>query len=145
MNGHGKRLTFDDESREQEPIGTVRVSVVQGRGLKIKEELFSIDVPDVYCEVLFDSDPAWKTSVKRNCVAPVWKESQDFSLLDHGQIITLNAWDKNEREFDPDLVVGSTKTTVGKLLLAGGSMELELKKDGRATGVHITLRCDMVE
>ena len=31
MNGHGKRLTFDDGlQEEQEPIGTIHVSVVEG-------------------------------------------------------------------------------------------------------------------
>jgi hypothetical protein len=44
-----------------------------------------------------------------------------------------------------DVPIGSAKTTVGKMLLAGGSMDLELNKDGRATGVYITLRCDMVD
>jgi hypothetical protein len=141
INGPGKRLDFEEE---QEPIGMVRVTVVHGRGLKIREELFSVDVPDVYCELLFGSD-VWKTAVKHNSVSPIWDESKDFPLMDPGQIITMNAWDKNEREYDPDVPIGSAKTTVGKLLLAGGSMDLELKKDGRATGVYITLRCDMVE
>jgi len=57
----------------------------------------------------------------------------------------LEMWDENERSFDPDIEVGSAKTTVGKILLAGGGMELELKRQGLLTGVFVTLRCKMVD
>ena len=50
----------------------------------------------------------------------------------------------NEEVIGNGITVGSTKTTVGKLLMAGGSMELEVRKDGRNSGIYIALRCDMV-
>jgi Ca2+-dependent lipid-binding protein len=147
MNGHGGKKLDSDSAADRttdDSIGEVRVTVVSGRGLKIQEELFNIDVPDVYCKIHFDSQ-SWTTTVKHNTITPAWNESHTFNLLDHGQIITVNAWDKNEREYDPDVEIGSAKTTVGKLLLAGGSMDLEMKKGGRPSGVHIQIRCDMVE
>ena len=168
-NDNGNRLDFDGEPKN---IGTVRVTVLNGRGLKIQQELFSFDVPDMYCELRFGDD-AWKTSVKHNSVNPEWNESKEFLLMDPGQIIEIIGWDKNEGEYDPEVSVGTTpitsfgkmlmsagsfdielkndvsigaaRITVGKLLMAGGSMDLELKEDGRATGVHIALQCDMVE
>jgi hypothetical protein len=144
MNGNGKKLDFGDD----EAIGTVRITVVQGRGLKIREELFNIDVPDVYCKIGFgSSSKVWTTTVLHNTCVPAWNESREYSLADHGQFITLDVFDKNEREYDPDVEVGSAKITVGKVLLAGGSMEVELKRkhSSRATGVFITLRCDLID
>jgi hypothetical protein len=144
MNGNGKKL---DVSDEEAIIGTVRITVVQGRGLKIREELFNIDVPDVYCQIGFGaSSQVWTTSVIHNTCVPAWNESRDYGFTDHGQFITLDVWDKNEREEDPDVAVGSAKITVGKVLLAGGSMDVELKRkhSRHATGVFITLRCDLI-
>ena len=144
MNGNEKKLDLGDD----EAIGTVRITVVKGRGLKIQEELFFIDVPDVYCKIGFgSSSKVWTTTVAHNICVPVWNESREYPLTDHGQFITLDVFDKNEREEDPDVEVGSAKITVGNVLLAGGSMDVELKRkySSRATGVFITLRCDLVD
>jgi Ca2+-dependent lipid-binding protein len=109
---NGKKLDFGDD----EAIGTIRITVVQGRGLKIQEELFNIDVPDVYCQIGFGSSSnVWTTSVIHNTCIPAWNESQEYPLTDHGQFITLDVFDKNEREEDPDVEVGSAKITVGKV------------------------------
>ena len=40
--------------------------------------------------------------------------------------------------------LGQAKATIGKLLMAGGPVELELRKDGRVTGIFVSLRCDIV-
>lgn len=65
-----------------------------------------------------------------NSCVPQWNQSNDFPFTDHGEFITLEVFDKtNEHEVDdPDVEIGSAKVTVGKMLLAGGSMEVELKK-----------------
>jgi len=133
-------------------IGTVRLSVICGRGLTIQQELFNIDVPDAYCTIQFGSSTdIWKTSVQRNTCTPEWNESKEYPLQDHAQIVSLELWDENERSFDPDVFVGRAKTTVGNLLLAGGSLDLELQRPQQKggglfpTGVYVTLRCNMVE
>ena len=65
--------------------------------------------------------------------------------MDHSQVIAMDVFDQNERVFDPDVPLGSAKTTVGKVLLAGGSMELELTQQGQPSGVFITMKCELVE
>jgi len=145
-NGVVRKLDYGDEDEQAPTIGTVSISVIQARGLTIKQELFNIDVPDAYCRIQFGASPeVWKTSVHSNSCTPKWNESKEYPLQDHSQVISLEMWDENERSFDPDIEVGSAKTTVGKILLAGGGMELELKRQGLLTGVFVTLRCKMVD
>ncbi|CAB9506684.1 Extended synaptotagmin-2 [Seminavis robusta] len=134
-------------SHDEEPsIGRLRLTVVKGRGFKISAELFNIDVPDAFCTIRFGSSKElWTTSVQRNNCNPVWNESKEYSLQSHSQVIALEVLDKNERSYDPDLHVGSAKTTVGNVLLAGGSVELELSsRQGRPTTVFITLGCELL-
>ena len=124
--------------------GTFRLTVVQARGLTIREELFGIDVPDVYFELKFDDD-TFITSVKHNNVTPKWDETKEWKLKDHDQVISIQGWDRNERIEDPDVPIGTVKTTVGHLLLAGGSVELELLNDKQhPSGVFVTLSAVMV-
>ena len=130
----------------EEPLDKVRLTVVKARGLKVQKELFNIDVPDAFCVIEFGSksDP-WTTSIKRNTCKPEWDESHVFLMSDHSEVVSIEMIDKNSRKFDPDQEIGSTKIAVGKLLLAGGTLELELKRSGKATGVFITLQCDLIE
>ena len=59
MNGNSVRFDLDDEPA----VGTFQLTVVRARGLKIREELFGFDVPDVYFEVRLGvvraAIPAW--------------------------------------------------------------------------------------
>ena len=129
-------------------LGTIRLTIVKARGLKVKEELFNIDVPDVYCQVAFGSFPdIWKTSVQRNSCVPTWDESKEYPLTDQGEIITIDVFDTTERDHDAERDVGSAKVTVGKVLLAGGCLDVELKnrRTGIATGVIVTIQCDFRE
>lgn len=57
MNGAGKQLDFNNPAAaaaiSAKPIGMLRITVVEGRGLKMQQELFNIDTPDVYCKITF--------------------------------------------------------------------------------------------
>ena len=144
-NGHvvKKQLDYDEESLPIGHLGTVRITVVKGRGLRIEQQLFEVAIPDCYCIVKFGPDD-FRTTTKYNTCSPTWEEHKDFPLQDHGQLVTLEVWDMNEEVIGNGIPLGSTKTTVGKLLMSGGSMELEVLKEGRSSGIHIALRCDMV-
>jgi Ca2+-dependent lipid-binding protein len=127
-------------------IGTVRVTAVKGRGFKIqKKRLKRDDIPDVYCKIMFGSSPkVWRTATIPNNTTPAWNESSDFLLSDHGQIISIEAYDEDKGSRDADDRLGSARIAVGKLLLAGGIMDVELQQAGTPTGEFITLRCDLV-
>lgn len=124
--------------------GTFELTVVKARGLKIREELFGFDVPDVYFEVDFEND-TFTTSVKHNNVTPEWNESKKWVLVDHSQKVLIKGWDKNERKEDQDVPIGVVSTTIGNLLLAGRSVDLELM-DATAypSGVFVSLRARMI-
>lgn len=124
-------------------FGTVRLTVVCGRGLTIQQQMFGVDIPDCYCVVYLGND-TFKTSVKHNTIHPSWNEYKDFPLCDHGQIVKLDVWDLDEDEGGFDVQLGSATTTVGKLLMAGGSTEMNIIKDGRSSGISISLLCDIV-
>ena len=98
---------------------------------------------------LTKSSKFFATSVQHNTVTPAWNESHDFQFIDHSQIFVINAFDKNEREYDPDIFVGQIKITIGKLILSasgnGGQVELEMLNEyGQPTGIHVTIGCEMV-
>jgi hypothetical protein len=127
-------------------IGTVRVTVVKGHGFKNEKRRFKrADIPDVYCKIRFGSSPkVWRTDTVRNSITPAWNEISDYPLTDHGQIISIEAYDEDTGKRDADDLLGSARIAVGKLLLAGGTVDVELEQKGIPTGEFITLRCDLV-
>jgi hypothetical protein len=136
---NGNRVSFDIDDAPS--AGSFQLTVVRARGLTIRHELFSVDVPDVYFEVEFEKDIFW-TSVKHNNVTPEWNESQKWKLVDHEQILLVKGWDKSSK--GADVQIGTVKVTVGKLVLAGGSVELELmSSNGLPSGVFVTLYAQM--
>jgi hypothetical protein len=124
-------------------LGTVRMTVLSGRGLKIEQQLFEVAIPDCYCIVILGSRK-FRTSVKHNTIKPVWEEHQDFPLDDHGDVVRLEVWDMNEETIGNGVLLGDATTTVGKLLMAGRLTELEIQQNGRWSGIYITLKCDVV-
>jgi hypothetical protein len=127
-------------------IGTVRVTVVKGHGFKNeKRRLKRADIPDVYCKIRFGSSPkVWRTDTVRNSITPAWNEISDYPLADHGQIISIEAYDEDTGRRDADDLLGSARIAVGKLLLSGGTVDVELEQQGIPTGEFITLRCDLM-
>lgn len=132
--------------KEPEPMGTVRVTAVRGRGFKVQKRfLKKDDIPDLFCNVKLDSkDYIWRTSTVRNSTTPEWNESADFTLWDHDQKICLDLFEEDRKSLTGDEEMGNVTISVGELLLAGGETEIEVKK-GKASGAFVTLRCDMVE
>lgn len=145
MNGGGCKPDFAEDPAAAS-IGRVRITVVKGRGLQIQQELFNIDIPDAHCNAKFGaSKEIWRTSTQFNTCPPQWNESKECDLQDHSQAVTSDVHDKNERSHDPDVELGSAKTTVGNILLAGGSVELELTTpQGRPKKVFIALSCELL-
>ena len=123
----------------------VRVAIQKGRGFKVrKRRLKRDDIPDCYCEVRFGSSPkVWRTKTVTDSVSPKWKdEFRVFHLSNLNQIIHMDVYDENRRS--KDTYLGSARITVGKVLLCGGSTEVELQVNGASTQSFIELSCEMV-
>jgi Ca2+-dependent lipid-binding protein len=126
-------------------LGTVRLTACKGWGFVAeKRRLHRKDIPDVYCNITFGSSPnIWRTSTIKNSLTPEWNESSDYLLSNHGQMITITAFDE-DKGADKDDELGAARITVGKLLLEGGSTDVELLQDGKPTGIYVSVRCEMV-
>jgi len=122
----------------------VRVSILSGNGFQIVKKRFNKkDIPDVYCLVEFGSSPkVWRTSTIKDSINPVWKnETNTYTLSNMNQVITLDVYDANKRGKDD--LLGSARTTVGKVLLHGGKMKLELQENGgQGIGIFIEISCN---
>ena len=127
-------------------LGTVRVTAAKGWGFVAeKRRLHRNDIPDVYCIVTFGSSPnVWRTSTVKNSVTPEWNEFSDYLLSDHGQMVSITVFDEDKRG-NKDDELGGARITVGKLLLADGLKDVELHKDGKPTGMFISLKAEMLE
>lgn len=149
---HRMMTKLDDKvsyfSVYQPPLGVARLSILRGRGFQVEQRTmaFSNDVPDVYCTVAVGATTIWTTAVIRNSLEPKWAgETADALLDDYNQIITIQAFDKDDGTIDSDDQLGSTQLTVGELLLAGNVKEVELQDtDGRGTGAFITVHCELL-
>jgi Ca2+-dependent lipid-binding protein len=122
----------------------IRVSITKGYGFKSRKKgpFKKKDIPDVYCLVKFASFPStWRTTTVKDSETPTWKnESREFPLQSANQIITIEVWDANSKSKDE--LYGTSRTSVGKVLLNGGSLDVEVV-DSRQhkTGIFITLQC----
>jgi hypothetical protein len=128
------------------PVGIVRVTAVGGRGFEIEKRLgFKDDVPDVYLNVKLGTK-TWKTSVQKNKLTPAWSETGDFLLSDNDQFLKVDAWDEDKGKFDADDFLGTAELTIGDMLLAGKTMEVELLDENNiSTGAFVTLHCEICQ
>ena len=127
------------------PGETVRVSIVSGHGFTVKKRGFlKPDTPDIYCQVKFGSSPTiWRTPTIKDSITPTWKnESTDYTMTSNNQVIVLEVYDANKRGGDD--LLGTARISVGKVLLGGGSMELEVQQNGTGIGAYILVRCAKV-
>jgi Ca2+-dependent lipid-binding protein len=100
---------------------------------------------DVYCKIRFGSSPkVWRTDTVRNRITPAWNVISNCPLTDHGQIVSIEAYDEDTGRRDADDLLGSARIAVGKLLLAGGTVDVELEQKRIPTGELITLRGDLI-
>ena len=155
-------------SLKEEP--TIRVTMVKGTGFqveKLKRRLIrNKDVPDVYCVTKYGSSPTvWRTKTIKDCkcsstletvqfkmdltsccfffagLTPEWNESHTYAFLNHSQILHIEVYDEDSRGDDDHL--GTIRVTVGKIILAGGTMDVEIEAGGKPTGYFITIRCEL--
>jgi Ca2+-dependent lipid-binding protein len=139
--------TENKSSTTPETTQTVRVTAMKGHGFQVEKRrrLQKSDIPDVYCNIKFGSSPTvWRTKTISNNLEPVWNESKEYPLLNHSQIIHIAAFDEDGGRNDADDHLGSARVTVGKLLLAGGSIDVELETEGKPSGMYVTIRCESV-
>lgn len=67
-------------------------------------------------------------------------------MKSHGQTIRLQVFDNNEgrkKKREKDELLGKARVTVGKVLLAGGSLEVEMELEGCSTGIFVTIACSI--
>mmetsp|Transcript_16962 Transcript_16962/g.37044 ORF Transcript_16962/g.37044 Transcript_16962/m.37044 type:complete len:896 (+) Transcript_16962:122-2809(+) len=119
------------------------VTIVKGWGFKAQtRRLKPKDIPDVYCKLQFGSSPTvFRTQTKKNNFAPFWEESKTYHLKGHSQVLKIEAWDEDGGHKDPDDFLGKARISVGKILLAGGSYDVELLNEGKRTGYYLALKC----
>lgn len=125
--------------------GSLAVTIVKGRGFKAEtRRMKRKDIPDVYCKMKFGANPTvFRTKTQKNSFTPFWEETNTYRLLDHSQIISLEAFDEDGGSGDDDDFLGSARVAVGKILLAGGSTEVELLADGKPSDIYLTIRCEV--
>lgn len=80
----------------------------------------------------------------RDSITPEWNESQVFPLRKQGQALQIDVFDENGGMNDPDNFLGNARISVGKLLLSGGSSEIELMIEGKAMGIFLEIGCELV-
>ena len=131
---------------EEKP--TIRVTAVKGSGFQVQKSrrpLKRKDVPDVYCIIKYGSSPTvWRTKTIDNSLAPEWNESNTYPFLNHSQILHIEVFDEDSGRRDKDDYLGTARVTVGKILLAGGSQDIEIEDEGKPTGMFITITCELI-
>jgi C2 domain len=142
----GSAATLIDHAASSPDKGTpVDVTIEKGWGFKAETRgLRQSDIPDTYIKLTFGSSPrVWRTKTIKNNFTPFWQETQHFEMRDHSQIISIEAWDEDSGSSDTDDLLGSARVSVGKILLAGGSFDVELLQDGKPSGIYVTIRCEI--
>lgn len=121
----------------------IQVSITKGYGFESRRKgpFRKKDIPDAYCVVKFASHPdVWRTVTVKDSVSPVWEnETKQFPLQSPNQVISVDVYDANSKSKDE--FYGSGRTSVGKILLNGGSLDLEIRRDNKSTGIFITIQC----
>jgi hypothetical protein len=138
--------SYDYLDTYKPPVGMVRITAVKGRGFKVERKKFFKDIPDVYCKISLGAsaltDPPFKTSVQKDCLAPLWDEAGDFILYDMDQKVYVEVWDKDSA-VDEDDELGAAEVSVRDLFRNDGPMELELALNGEKNDCFITLGAEL--
>mmetsp|Transcript_37147 Transcript_37147/g.57062 ORF Transcript_37147/g.57062 Transcript_37147/m.57062 type:complete len:703 (-) Transcript_37147:119-2227(-) len=133
------------ESPATAALPKIRITALEGLGFKArKRRMRKDDIPDVYLKIRFGSSPqVWRTATIKNDMNPKWNESTEYRLSDRGQVIHADVYDENKRSEDDFL--GFVRVAVGKILLEGGEMQLEIQNNGTGTNNFIKLGCELLE
>lgn len=143
---YGVKMEEDSNNYNQTPVvGSIRITAVSGRGFKAQRKHFRKDeAPNPYCQITLGNRlNVFRTKAIKDAPKPNWMECHEFPLSDHGQIVHLDAFHERKVNHGADPHLGSTKISVGNLLLSGGIVELELKSKGEvSTGIFIKLNAE---
>jgi len=142
--------TADYFKTYHQPPGLIRITVEKAWGFAEAEQsktkkLFSKLTrasPDCYAEVELGAEPAWRTSTKNNSTRPAWGETHDFVVTDFDQCIKVTV---SDHDVNSDDEVGCVVTTVRKILLAGGKMELGMLQKGEESEGKVALSCEFFQ
>jgi hypothetical protein len=142
--------TPSERSRSQSNRSAVRITLVKAHGFRTQRFRRFLrkkdDVADPYCVIRYGSNPSpWRSQTVKNNLSPTWDEQKDFPFINHGQIINIEVFDDNSDRRRKDDQLGTARVTVGKIFLAGGSLDIEIKRYERATGIFVTLQCELVD
>lgn len=113
----------------------IRVRIVEGYGFESEQKarFRKADIPDVYCKVKFGSSPStWRTETIKDSENPKWlNETHDYVMESANQVISIDVWDANRNADD---YYGNARTSVGKVLMNGGRLDVEVKNDKSSKG-----------
>eukprot|EP00977_Amphora_coffeiformis_P017216 scaffold5520_cov167-Amphora_coffeaeformis.AAC.6 len=134
-------------------VTPVQITVVKAHGFKSQRFRRFLrrrqDIADPYLVIKYGSDPhPWRTKTKTDSLTPTWNESHTYFMKSHGQTIRIQVYDDNEgrkKKREKDDLLGMARVTVGKVLLAGGTLEVEMELEGQSTGIFVTIVCKLQE
>jgi len=115
---------------------SIRVRIVKGYGFQTdaKQMFRKADIPDVYCTIKFGSSPAvWRTPTIKNNENPTWDNTvtQEYIMESMNQVLSIDVWDENRKSNDQ--LYGNARTSIGKILLNGGTLDVEVEKNDKKT------------
>jgi Ca2+-dependent lipid-binding protein len=126
-----------EEGVEVAEAEKLRVRLVKGYGFKTQSKsrlLRKSDVPDIYCMIKFGASPnTWRTPTIKDSENPEWEEDvfRDYTMESMNEVITIDVWDSNRKSEDD--FYGTARTSVGKVLMNNGIMDIEVKPDQKGT------------
>ncbi|KAL4562947.1 hypothetical protein LXL04_026978 [Taraxacum kok-saghyz] len=107
-----------------EPIGILKVIVVRGKNLVIRD----FKTSDPYVIVKLGNQTA-KTKVVNSCLNPVWNEEMSFSIIEPVDVLNLEVFDKDR--FKSDDKMGHAHINIQPLITAARLREiLGVSKEG---------------
>ena len=56
----------------------------------------------------------------------------------------MEVFDEDSGRRDKDDYLGTARVTVGKIILAGGTQDVEIEDEGKPTGRFITIKCELI-
>lgn len=146
-----------EEGVEMLEAEKVRVRLVKGYGFQTlsKSRFRKSDVPDIYCMIKFGSSPnTWRTPTIKDSENPAWEEDvfRDYTMESLNEVITIDVWDENRKSEDD--YYGNARTSVGKVMMNNGTIDIEVRPDQKETkgtllkkktskkaGMFLTLEC----
>lgn len=127
-------LSVGDESIEIFHENKIRIRIVKGWGFRTEKKgrFQKSDIPDVYCMIKFGSRPTtWRTPTIKDCESPEWEdEFRDYTMESMNEVISVDVWDENRKGEDD--YYGNARTTIAKVLLNNGTLDIEVRDDSRS-------------